>query len=83
MQKPSAPPLDVPTCYPKNYNTNYQQYVNNNPDNLQFYDVNFNNNRNFIQQPQPTQIIVVQKKNDDNLAKVGCAAAILTFCCMQ
>ena len=92
MQKPSAPPLEVLTVYPinsnyeynKNYSNNYE-YNNNNSNNYE-YSNNFQNNQHNrnLMPFQNSQIVIIEKKNNnDNLAKVGCAAALLTFCCMQ
>ena len=47
-------------------------------------DYQLNNDRN-TRTDIPTQVIIIndKQKNDTDIAKIGCAAALLTFCCMQ
>ena len=95
MQEPSAPPLpyNVPIAQPSNpINNGYtimhnEQYNNLNTTNDEVLARNLHhqlNNNNIMPNSQPQVIVINDKQNTDaDIIKVGCAAALFTFCCMQ
>ena len=69
------------STYPNSYSEN-----NTSQDEMIARNLNYqlNNDRN-TRTDIPTQVIIIndKQKNDTDIAKIGCAAALLTFCCMQ
>ena len=82
---------NIPVIYPiQNYYNQGYTTVNHKENQIyhdEIYAKNLHNqiNNTITQPPIENRVIVIRKENDNtnNIAKVGCAAALLTFCCMQ
>lgn len=65
-------------------NSNSKNYTSQDEIIAQNLHYQLNNERN-TRTDIPTQVIIIndKQKNDTDIAQIGCAAALLTFCCMQ
>jgi hypothetical protein len=91
MLDPSAPPynMNIPVAYPSNQQKNNYNRLNDTQIDDETIAINLHhqlnqtqNNSTQLPQQQP-QVIIIKKNDNSEIMKVGCAAALLTFCCMQ
>ena len=86
MKKPSAPPLplheynNIPLVYPAT-STIVNEQINN--DEIYAKNLDYHLNKTHITNPVNQLVIIEKKETSNDIAKIGCAAALLTFCCMQ